>query len=221
MPTTPSAVSPVLRWLRDLRSTDAIFVSDGRQRVVAWSAEAERLLGHRAEDVIGRPCYQVMAGTEPSGHPVCRRDCGVAVNARRGRPTAAYDIVARTADGDPVCLTSNIILATAEGRKRPYMLHLVRPRTLPQEVDGAAVAAPALPTDATGRSAVPPIGQPLSRRELEVLRLLAAGRSTAEIAEALTISRFTARNHIGNLGRKLGASSRVETIVFAAHHHLI
>jgi PAS domain S-box-containing protein len=67
MPTTPSAVSPVLRWLRDLRSTDAIFVSDGRQRVVAWSAEAERLLGHRAEEVVGRPCYQVMAGTEPNG----------------------------------------------------------------------------------------------------------------------------------------------------------
>lgn len=195
-------------------------MSDGRQRVVAWSDEAERLLGHAAEAAIGRLCYQVIAGTEPSGHPVCRRDCGVVTNARRGRPTAAYEVVARTAEGDSVCLTSHIILATAEGRKRPYMLHLVRPLA-PREPNGAAVGTTPVPGDAVEPSEVPPIGQPLSRRELEVLRLLAAGRTTREIAAALTVSPLTARNHIGNLQHKLGARSRVEAIVFAAHHRLI
>lgn len=220
MPRTPPPELPVLSLLHALRSSDAIFVSDGRQRVVAWSDEAERVLGHPAEAVIGRLCYQVIAGTEPSGHPVCRRDCGVVTNARHGRPTAAYDVVTRTAGGDPVCLTSHIILVTSEGRKRPYMLHLVRPNVA-REPNGGTLATAPVPRDAVDRSTVPPIGQPLSRRELEVLRLLAAGRNTREIATTLTVSPFTARNHIGNLQRKLGARSRVEAIVFAAHHHLI
>ncbi|MDO8484277.1 MAG: PAS domain-containing protein, partial [Candidatus Limnocylindrales bacterium] len=106
----PILDGPILDWLRDFRSADAIFVSDGRQRVVAWSPEAGRLLGRSAAEVLGRPCYEVMSGTELNGHPVCRRNCRVAANARRGRPTVAYDIVARTADGEPICLTSSIIL---------------------------------------------------------------------------------------------------------------
>ncbi len=215
----PSQGGPILDWLRDLRSADAIFVSDSRQRVVVWSAEAERLLGRPAAEVVGRPCYEVMAGTELDGHPVCRRNCRVATNAKRGRPTVAYDIVARTADGEPICLTSSIILATSQDRARPYMLHLVRPRSRPP--DGTAISGATTPFGAVERSAVPPIGQPLSRRELEVLRLLAAGQTTVGIAEALTISRITARNHIQNLERKLGAHSRVEAVIYGSHHQLI
>lgn len=86
---------------------------------------------------------------------------------------------------------------------------------------GAAIASATPPFRAVERSAVPPIGQPLSRRELELLRLLATGQTTVEIAETLTISRLTARNHILNLERKLGARSRVEAVVYGFHHRLI
>ena len=55
----------------------------------------------------------------------------------------------------------------------------------------------------------------LTAREAEVLGLLAAGRSNAEIAEALTISRRTAENHVAALLAKLGASSRGEAAALA------
>ena len=55
----------------------------------------------------------------------------------------------------------------------------------------------------------------LTAREVEVLDLLAAGRSNAEIAESLTISRRTAENHVAALLTKLGAGSRREAASLA------
>jgi DNA-binding CsgD family transcriptional regulator len=48
----------------------------------------------------------------------------------------------------------------------------------------------------------------LTAREVEVLGLLAEGKSDRDIAEALFISRHTARNHVANILAKLGVSSR-------------
>lgn len=50
----------------------------------------------------------------------------------------------------------------------------------------------------------------LTQREVEVLGQLAAGRSDAQIAEALFISKKTASVHVSNILRKLGASSRID-----------
>ncbi len=216
-----AAAATVVEWLRGLQSAEALFVSDERQRIVAWSPAAERLLGHRAAEVIGRRCYEVMAGTEPDGHPVCRRDCRVVRNARRRRPTESYEIVARTSEDDRILVSSSIVLAPDDDGAPSYLLHMVRP------VSGNSRSS-ALPGSASGRleatvppDAVPPVPRPLSRREFEVLRLMAMGLGTREIAERLTISPLTARNHIQNIERKLGARSRVEAVVFAAHHGLL
>jgi ATP/maltotriose-dependent transcriptional regulator MalT len=54
--------------------------------------------------------------------------------------------------------------------------------------------------------------EPLSQRELEVLRLLAAGLSSTEVATELTISVSTARTHIKNIYGKLGVHRRLEAV---------
>jgi DNA-binding CsgD family transcriptional regulator len=61
----------------------------------------------------------------------------------------------------------------------------------------------------------------LSRRERETLTLLAAGNSTAQMAEQMGISKETVRNHVKGLLRSLGASSRVEAIAKARSLGLI
>jgi len=52
----------------------------------------------------------------------------------------------------------------------------------------------------------------LTRRELEVLKLLAQGKSSRQIAAALGISERTVEFHLGNIYRKLGVSSNVEAM---------
>ena len=52
--------------------------------------------------------------------------------------------------------------------------------------------------------------EPLSERELQVLRLVAAGRSNREIADKLVISVRTVKKHVENIHCKLGVSNRTQ-----------
>lgn len=61
----------------------------------------------------------------------------------------------------------------------------------------------------------------LSGRELEVLQLLADGASTDDIAEQLSLSVHTVRNHVRNLTEKLGATSRIEAVAIAHRRGLV
>ncbi len=54
--------------------------------------------------------------------------------------------------------------------------------------------------------------EPLSRRELEVLRLLAAGRTNREISPQLFIAQGTVKAHVASVYRKLGVHSRAEAV---------
>jgi HD-GYP domain-containing protein (c-di-GMP phosphodiesterase class II) len=61
----------------------------------------------------------------------------------------------------------------------------------------------------------------LTARELEVLRLIARGRSTKEVAAELVITPKTADSHIQHIYSKLGVSTRAAATVFAMHHGLL
>ncbi len=62
---------------------------------------------------------------------------------------------------------------------------------------------------------------PLSEREIEVLRLVAAGRTNREVAAALTISERTVDRHVSNIFTKLDVSSRAAATAWAYEHGLI
>ena len=61
----------------------------------------------------------------------------------------------------------------------------------------------------------------LSARELEVLRLVAAGKTNREIAVALVVSEHTVARHLQNIFAKLGVSSRTAATAFAFQHELV
>jgi LuxR family transcriptional regulator, maltose regulon positive regulatory protein len=65
------------------------------------------------------------------------------------------------------------------------------------------------------------LSEPLSERELEVLALVASGKSNLEIASSLFVSLSTVKTHINNLYRKLGARSRTQAIARARDLDLI
>jgi LuxR family transcriptional regulator, maltose regulon positive regulatory protein len=63
--------------------------------------------------------------------------------------------------------------------------------------------------------------EPLTPRELEVLRLVAAGLSDRQIAEQLVVAQGTVKRHLNNLYGKLGAGSRTQALARAKHHGLL
>jgi LuxR family maltose regulon positive regulatory protein len=82
---------------------------------------------------------------------------------------------------------------------------------------GQADAAP------PGRSAVAPLSlaEPLTGRELEVLRLIAAGRSNQRIAHDLVVALDTVKKHVTHVLGKLGAANRTEAAARARQLGLI
>ncbi len=75
------------------------------------------------------------------------------------------------------------------------------------------------PTWAAEVPAAPPVAG-LTRRERDILRLVAAGQSDREIAAALTIRPRTVEWHVANIRRKLGVRSRTAAAAHAIRHGL-
>ena len=61
----------------------------------------------------------------------------------------------------------------------------------------------------------------LSRREVEVLRLLALGKSNREIGDELVITEGTVRRHVSNTYDKIGVSNRTEATRYALRESLV
>ena len=76
-----------------------------------------------------------------------------------------------------------------------------------------------LNTLANGTTSVP--GEELTEREREVLVLVARGYTNKQIADELSVSEKTARNHVSHILEKLGLSRRSEAAAFAVEHKLV
>ena len=98
---------------------------------------------------------------------------------------------------------------------------------LPRALEGVRAGEAGVSREMTGRlieqfrnapssnSGLRPVKSPLTRREWEVIDLLAAGHSPDAIADALVVSRETVLSHIKNLMRKLGVHSRADAVAGA------
>ena len=72
----------------------------------------------------------------------------------------------------------------------------------------------------TGLSIGPSTGHPLSKREIEVVRAVARGRTNHEIAAELFISLSTVKSHVAGVQAKLGLRNRVEIAAWAWENHI-
>jgi LuxR family maltose regulon positive regulatory protein len=98
----------------------------------------------------------------------------------------------------------------------PILKEVARRGTMPEYVGEILNAY-----DKRGETAALALVEPLSDRELEVVRLLAAGLSNREIAEELVISIGTAKSHVHNICGKLGVRNRTEAAMRAKELNII
>jgi LuxR family maltose regulon positive regulatory protein len=100
---------------------------------------------------------------------------------------------------------------TARGLGPGYLAALLR----------ACGPAAAVPQRIRAAAAPPGLAEPLTDRELEVLRLLAAGRSNQRIAHDLVVALDTVKKHVTHVLGKLGAANRTEAVARARDLRLI
>lgn len=82
-------------------------------------------------------------------------------------------------------------------------------------------AGPPAPEPGRDTVAVPGIVDPLTSRELEVVEMLAAGRSNQSIAAELVVTLDTVKKHVSHVLAKLGAANRTEAVARARELSLI
>ena len=78
-----------------------------------------------------------------------------------------------------------------------------------------------LPSEIAAELAEHVADEELSSREIEVLRLIAAGNSNKQIADKLSIGETTVKNHISNILSKLGANDRAHAVTIALRRGII
>ena len=88
-------------------------------------------------------------------------------------------------------------------------------------LDAAGVETFLNAPSAASRGSSETLVEPLTRREVEVLQLVAAGLGNKEVATRLKISEHTVKFHVASLMGKLGAGSRTEAVTLGIRHGLI
>lgn len=183
---------------------------DAKDRILSWSPDAEALFGHAASAALGHRLQDLLDGRDLFGNRVCHDACWLRDSLGAGETVLRYELDARHAGGRRLRVIVDVQPTPEISRGWTY-------RFLPDR-RGERRGAPALsPAD----TRPPEPAFVLTQRELDVLRLLARGAGTPEMARELGIAGTTVRNHVQHLLEKLGAHNRLQAVSVAHRHGLV
>ncbi|MFF2051704.1 response regulator [Leifsonia sp. NPDC058194] len=189
----------------------ALFASEDDLTVVAEAgtpAEAVAAAERENPDVVLMD-LQFGAGETGGGADATRRI--------RALDAAPYVLVLTNYDSDAD------ILEAVEAGASGYLLKDAPPHELTAAVRAAAAGesalAPVIASRLLDRMRTPRAS--LSVREIEVLRLVAEGRTNTEVASALFVSETTVKSHLAHIFTKLGVSSRTAAIAAARERGIL
>jgi len=204
----------------------AAFATDSRERVVFWNQGAAALLGMRADEAMGRHCYEVMGGRDVFDNRFCYANCPLAAMTRGGEAPRPFEIRVGVGDGgNPTTVHVTVVRLPGPRPDLFTLVHILHGVDATARLARALAAVPAaetappkpLPSMGT-ELAVAGAGRDhlsLTPREREILTWMAAGLQNKEIAVRLKLSLATVRNHIHNTLEKLGVHSKLEAVSLA------
>ena len=205
-------------FLRIVEGTgDAAFAVDGDGRISAWNKAAAELFGRSEAEVMRVPCHELLQCSDDDGTG-CSQHCVVEHWGTDNRPPVNFDLRLQTKMGRLWCNLSTLIASDPATGER-YAIHIIRPVEIRKRLEQALSEFVRLHVSSSSNSKRLICSAPLSgvnvhltRREVEVLKTLAKGHTTQNIANELNISSTTVKNHIKHILTKFGAHSRLEAI---------
>lgn len=217
------------------KTSEGAFVINDRNQIVFWNQAAEAILGYTAAEATGVLCYQMLGGRDEEGRDLCQRYCRIAIGVAQGETVPNLNVFARTRNGESRWLNvTTFAYPTGDPELGDVIVHLFRDATQQKSnerfIAQVLAASRELRTDTERPGRTAPSGRPassdpyleaLTPREQEVLRLLAHGLSTEEMADMLSISLATTRNHIQSVLSKLKVHSRLEAVAYVYQQGLI
>ena len=145
--------------------------------------------------------------------------------AKAGETIPSCDLVTVARGGRQIWLNVSHLTFPSPRRDGVTLVHIFRDVTQQkakeQLVDQLSISLAGLPTSPLPDRASPRPGMRLTRRERQVLALLARGYATKAIADRLGISPSTVKNHIQNIFSKFGVHTRLEAVTVAARRQLL
>jgi PAS domain S-box-containing protein len=204
-------------------TADAAFVVDAQGLTRSWNHAAEKLLGYRAAEVLGKSCAELLEGRGALGAVVCREDCNVLECVAAGREVPNFDLEVKARSGHRIWVNTSILQFHDRRTNRCYVVHLVRDIRERKQSEGLTQklldAAKDLVVLAAAPATAPVSG--LTIQEQKVLRLLAAGKRPVEVTRELQITARTLRNHSHHVIQKLGTKNRLEAVTHAMRRGLL
>ena len=194
------------------------FAIDAEGRIVVWNHAAENMLGYTVREAVGRPCCDLLMGQDDNGNRLCCRACYVRDLVTTRDQLHNFDMRTRTKAGSTIWVNVSTYMVSSDGIG-DTTVHLLRDVTATRAI--LALIRERLSAAAPLVAAAPDGNGTLTRRELEILRIISTGLNTKDAAETLHISPATVRNHVQNILGKLGAHSRLEAVAYATRHRLI
>jgi len=192
-------------------TAEAALATDGKGNIVASNGAAERLLGYPARQVVGKRCYELLRGTDPFGNRFCDATCPLVNMARRREAVHDFKLNLRKNKSEIVRTDVSVVFVREPTPSELTIIHTLKPLDGERGTDERRAPTPACPKRSN----------PLTRREIEVLRLLEDRKRTREISALLFISNDTVRNHIKHTLSKLEAHSRLEALFLARRDCLL
>jgi len=208
-------------------TADPAFAIDSLGLISAWNHAAIELFGLDAREAIGRPCHEILKGTDESG-VTCSERCAIKQALEANRPMRNFDLQVETHAQRQWCNIS-ILIVTDPPSASSHAVHIIHPREMRKRLEMLMRDFVVRETELTPEAAAHLLSSArvitdsvtLTARETEILRLLARGMNTNAIADELSISEKTAGNHISKILTKLGAHTRLEALQRAQRARLI